>query len=378
MQWLLPQLAERGRPQRFVLSFALRVAVVLAITTAGIVWFVRQDATRRAERAVGFHARFVADTILRDRVVSYGTAAPPSRAELDSIVRREILTEGAIRATLYDRSGRVSFTSSSARGGDPGRSVRRALAGATTTTVVHFEQTGKALAAFAPLRTAAGRVIGVFELDQDYAPVAASARSAFLPVAGALALALLLLYGSLFPILRRLTRRLRRQIEEIEHQALHDALTGLPNRRLFQEQVEHGLRIERRRRHGLAVLLIDLDRFKEINDALGHASGDTLLVAVSGRLRSTLRESDTIARLGGDEFAVLALGIVGEDDARAAAERVHGALAAPVVIDGISLDVACSIGIALAVLEGDDVTELIRRADIAMYASKQLLEALTE
>ena len=106
---LLPKSSDRGRPHAFVLSFALRVAIVLAVTSAGIVWFVRMDATHRAERAVGFHARFVANTILRDRLLSHGDISLPPRAEIDRLIRREVLVEGAVAATINDRAGRMSY-----------------------------------------------------------------------------------------------------------------------------------------------------------------------------------------------------------------------------------------------------------------------------
>ena len=369
------------RSPRLVLSFAARAALVLAVAALGVLWFVRDEATRRSESAVGFHAGFVANTILRDQLTGavgstgrslLGSAATPaSRSRIDHLLRNEVLVGGAVRANLYDGAGRLVYSTAEKSRFAAAASVRRALAGRTSTSIVTLTGSGKALAAFTPIKDVHGVTVGAFELDQDYAPVARDARAVYIPVGLAFAVALLLLYAVLFPILRRLIRRLRRQLEVTEHQALHDILTELPNRRLFQLQVEQGIRAERRLARGLAVLLIDLDRFKEINDALGHASGDELLRQVAARLRTALRESDLVARLGGDEFAVLAAGVTSPDQALEVAARIRTALAAPIVIADISLDVQCSIGISCWPQHGRDMAELLRLADVALYLSKE-------
>lgn len=155
----------------------------------------------------------------------------------------------------------------------------------------------------------------------------------------------------------------------LEHQALHDALTGLPNRVLFQDRATQALAARRRSSLPVIILLLDLDRFKEINDTLGHSYGDVLLQQVAGRLRTAVRGADTAARLSGDEFAVLAT----VPDVAAAvplAERVRAALHEPFVADDVTLDVEASIGIAIAPDHGEDVDSLLRRADIAMYVAK--------
>ncbi len=153
-------------------------------------------------------------------------------------------------------------------------------------------------------------------------------------------------------------------------QASTDALTGLPNRRLFHDRV--GQAILRSRRHGerAAVLIVDIDRFKEVNDTLGHHSGDLMLQEIGRRLRACLRESDTVARLGGDEFGVLAPRVRDAAAAEAIAAGLAAAIAAPMVIDDISLESEASIGITLYPDHGDDMEALLRRADVAMYTAK--------
>jgi diguanylate cyclase len=167
----------------------------------------------------------------------------------------------------------------------------------------------------------------------------------------------------------RSQRRLRDQSSLNRHQALHDGLTGLPNRALFQDRAEHALAAARRTGTQVAVMIVDLNRFKDINDTLGHQYGDVLLGQVGERFTSTMRAGDTVARLGGDEFAVL-LNDSGSDDAVAAAERLTETLGEPFTVRDISLDVDACIGIAVAGRDSD-VETLLRHADVAMYEAKR-------
>ena len=163
---------------------------------------------------------------------------------------------------------------------------------------------------------------------------------------------------------------LAEQAEVNRHQALHDALTGLANRTLFQDRTEQAILAAERKGGSAAVLLIDLDRFKQVNDSLGHPAGDALLIELAGRLRQAVRASDTVARLGGDEFALLLHDTAGPEDALVVAERVKTALVEPVTVDGLALSVEASIGIALYPRDGTDTETLVRRADAAMYHAK--------
>lgn len=164
----------------------------------------------------------------------------------------------------------------------------------------------------------------------------------------------------------------RRLEEEITHLAFHDPLTGLANRRLFLDRLNHALAHLRRSNGTCAVLFIDLDDFKEINDSYGHTAGDALLREVAGRLRRAVRETDTIARFGGDEFAVLCEE-ADLDIATQAAKRIETELSHPTTIEGTSVAVPGSIGIAIAERDGSaDADTLLRQADAAMYAAKAL------
>jgi diguanylate cyclase (GGDEF)-like protein/PAS domain S-box-containing protein len=169
-------------------------------------------------------------------------------------------------------------------------------------------------------------------------------------------------------IVRDITERKRLE-DQLIRQALHDPLTGLANRALLHDRLLHGLARAARTGERLALLFIDLDDFKLVNDSLGHDAGDRLLVAVADRLRAGRRATDTIARLGGDEFAILLEG-TGDQDASRAAERILAALESPVDLDGTKVSVHASIGIAQ---QGgpDDAGALLRNADLAMYAAKR-------
>ncbi len=191
---------------------------------------------------------------------------------------------------------------------------------------------------------------------------AAYVTTSFAPSAGVLLGALALMYV-------RAERRLRAQLLETEHLARHDMLTGLPNRILFRERAAEALRAAERRGRKVAMMLLDLDGFKEVNDTLGHGRGDELLVAVAGRLRDHLRAGDVIARLGGDEFAIITE-VVDSNEALRAARRLNAELAAPVVLEELPLHVEGSTGIAIYPDHAHEVEVLLRKADVAMYGAK--------
>jgi diguanylate cyclase (GGDEF)-like protein len=156
--------------------------------------------------------------------------------------------------------------------------------------------------------------------------------------------------------------------------ALRDALTELPNRVLFADRLEQALsRAERRgdARNQVVLMFLDLDGFKQVNDGLGHAAGDEVLVEVARRLREQLRGVDTVARLGGDEFVVLCEGVADERAALALAERLGRAIAEPYEVAGTTASVSAAIGVALARLGIEGSEELLRRADAAMYEAKR-------
>src|ERR1700694_122810 len=175
-----------------------------------------------------------------------------------------------------------------------------------------------------------------------------------------------LVIGSLRDVSER-----KAETEALQFRALHDPLTGLPNRTFLRERLEEAIRAGERELKPCAVLLMDLDGFKEVNDSLGHEAGDQVLQQVSARMRNVLRKADTIARYGGDEFAVVPWGATDVPRAVLIAEKILQAVGKPFTIDDQPVTVNMSIGIAVFPQHADDADALIRRADVAMYAAKR-------
>lgn len=213
-------------------------------------------------------------------------------------------------------------------------------------------------------------IVGAAEVmldDQATADAVASAtRTVALVVAGGLVLLWLLLFRTVW----NASRRLQSSALENARLALLDSLTGLPNRRMLADRLERVIADSRADGTTVGLALLDVDRFKDINDSLGHDRGDELLEQVAGRLRGALRENDVVARLGGDEFALLLPDIRSVADAEAAARRVRQLFAPPFMLGDLALHVDTSIGVACLPDHADDASSLMRMADVAMYTAK--------
>jgi diguanylate cyclase (GGDEF)-like protein len=307
---------------------------------------------------------------------------------LDNALRASINNQDVVRLKIWNRQHRIVYSDNASLNGkwfpsDEG--LAAAFAGTTTSEISNLDRPeeleerhfGTLLSVYVPLRagpdgftnSTTAPVVGAFEIYLPYKPIAAAITFDSRRFQFELGVGLLVLYAALFNLVWAASRRLRKQAGENRHQALHDALTGLPNRVLFRDRLQQAIARRHRYPEGLAVLLLDLDRFKEINDTLGHRRGDQLLIQVGRRLSTRLREVDTVARLGGDEFA-LVLPAVERADARRLATELADLMREPFEIDGFELDVRASIGIALSPEHGDDPDLLLQRADVAMYVAK--------
>ena len=167
------------------------------------------------------------------------------------------------------------------------------------------------------------------------------------------------------------TKELAVANEELTYQALHDALTDIPNRTLLYDRLRQAIHTAKRERKTVALMMMDLDRFKEINDTMGHHSGDMVLKAIATRLRSSVRQSDTVARLGGDEFAMVLPGVGDMDTAIQAAQKILSVVQTPMSLEGRSIYIGVSLGVALYPKHGEDAGLLMQRADVAMYSAKR-------
>ncbi|HEY8771230.1 MAG TPA: EAL domain-containing protein [Thermoleophilaceae bacterium] len=341
---------------------------------------IERHALNEAEAATEAAAHVVAKSELSPSDLR-GGLSPARMAELDYELKADRGERTIERAKIFDRSGHIVYSDD--RGevgaiGDAGTrsgGLKTALTGRVASKVEPDEASGtntkaRVLEVYVPLRfRPTGKPAGAFELYLSYAPTAAEIVHERRVAFGVLGGGLLMLFLLLFHIVAGASRTMRRQAEENRHQALHDALTGLPNRTLLYHRGDELLRAPGD--VSLAVLLVDLDRFKEVNDTLGHDCGDEILRQVASRVLLEVRSQDTLARLGGDEFALVLPEIGSAEAAREAAGRIRTALERPFSIRGFSVQLEASVGVALAPKHGDDVKHLLQRADVAMYEAKR-------
>jgi diguanylate cyclase (GGDEF)-like protein len=277
------------------------------------------------------------------------------------------------RAILRNRSGRVVWADDRTLVGKtsaPAGARTAAEAGNIASSIAPSPD-GQVLQVFVPLKLGTGPAVGSAELWLPYAPIAASIDSQNGKLQLMLIAGLLLLWGTLLTVVAMASQRLRRQAAEKEEQALSDGLTGLPNRTMFTGLVQSTLSGAGRRKHAGAVMLMDLDRFKDVNDTLGHHNGDLLLQRIASRLDSVLRNTATVARLGGDEFAILLTEVSDRQQVVPVVRRILKVLEEPVVVGGLALQVEASIGIAMFPEHGRTVDAVMRAADVAMYVTKE-------
>jgi diguanylate cyclase (GGDEF)-like protein len=285
---------------------------------------------------------------------------------------------GVEGVTVWDRDAEVVYSMQGAPATrvEDSPLVKKALGGATATAVGRETPLGTTspsdlLQVYLPLKSSEGAVVGAIEVDFEYDHLVASQAESQKTVLGVLAGSLTVIYLLLLATVARSSRTHHRQARETEHQAVHDALTGLHNRAYFRERVEQAISEGKQSGERACLMLIDLDRFKEVNDTLGHHNGDQLLRQIAKRLQTELRESDTVARLGGDEFAVLLTNVADVTQVVRTCERILSCLKQPLFFMGLTLDVGASIGVSMFPDHARGVDALLQRADVAMYAAKE-------
>ena len=361
------------------LTFLARFAIMGAIPTLILSVFLgkslQSDIGERTldsarDQAV-LAARLGIEPLVSDGLLQRGVSSSSDVALHRALDEPSIAKE--IKAlTIYTRQGEVVYSHD--RGGLRSKASETTLAKVLRgDTVAQVEEQGRdSYQVFVPLyKDESVSPAGVMQISMPYGSIAERIQNDSRRLLIVLLVGLTLLYAALFRIVAHVSEKLRFQVAENQHQAMHDSLTGLPNRTLFHDRVNQSILVAHRTNEPLAVMIMDLDRFKEINDTLGHHNGDGLLKQLGPRIASSLRESDTIARLGGDEFAVLLPTVQGEHGAPRVAEKIRKTLRKPFNLDGISLELEASVGIAYYPEHGTDVETLMQRADIAMYQAKE-------
>ena len=359
---------------KFGLISALPILALGLILSHILESFVRERAILTARQSIEAAARVGVQPHIRDEDLSEGFSELEYE-RLDTLLHGEALLDGAAgEYKIWNRDLQVVYSAERSELGTEGEGehLTAALAGRTTATertVMRRGEEVRQLYVFVPVETREGPN-AVVQIALPYEPIAQAIQTDTRQLQAVLLAGLLLLYLALFRIVADASRRLRKQAKVNEYQAFHDVLTGLANRGLFRDRVQQAILAGERENRLVALMLMDLDRFKEINDTLGHHKGDQVLQQIAGRLNEVLRDTDTVARLGGDEFAVLLPNIPDPAAALHVADKIQVALRQPFVVEGLALDVRASIGVSFFPGHGDDVDLLLQRADVAMYLAK--------
>ena len=396
--------ASRAPAFRLTRYFSITSLIGLLVVTACLIGVYREltlrnlvehesranvDLTRAFSNHVWSHFReFVLNSNGRSRE---SLIADPIQQQLRAEVVDTMRGLKVVKIKIYNLDGLTVFSTDPAQIGEDRRKnagFMKALEGQAISSVTHrdtfdaFEgQISKRDLVFSyiPVRNEATQVTeAVFEVYSDVTEMLATQRWAQWQVAGVLLVLQVALYLFLWLVVRKADGIIAAQTAmqaakeaEIRHQAHHDALTGLANRTYFIERLGESLTEARHSQRTGALLFIDLDRFKMVNDSLGHAAGDMLLKTVANRIRGCLRQSDLLFRLGGDEFTVIAMEIPAAESAALLARRIIASVSAPITLYGNDVSVGASIGIALFPGDGEAPEQLVKNADAAMYNAKQ-------
>ena len=365
---------------RLLVTYALVVAVPVVLL--GVVLSVndRAEAQRRGVDEGRSEALLVAQTavepVLDGRPLSAGLSAAEESA-MRRLVARAVGDHDVLRLRLRDLAGNVVFSDDGSGFHQvPEDEAIDAAHGIVTADLTHLNADSNdvgpvgpaAVEVYLPLTAGAPEHrVGVLEVYLPYAPIDADVSAGLHRLTVDLVVDLLALYVVLFVISVSVSRRLRHQVRANKFLAEHDALTELPNRSLFHQRAQHCVNRAVRSDSRAALAIIDLDRFKEVNDTLGHHNGDQLLTQLARRLADHIRPQDAVARLGGDEFGVILSDVTNPEEVL---HRLREIIVHEVDVSGLPLSIESSIGYVVAPDDGIDVDDLLQHADVAMYLAK--------
>ena len=400
----LPSPRPRSRPFRLTRFYSLTSLIGVVVVTACLFWTYRglaerqlvehegranADLTRAFANAVwGNYRSLVVDSAGRPREALLADPALP-------LLRAEVMTKmnglQIAKIKIYNVDGLTVFSTDETQIGENksgNAGFRQAKAGTVNSQITFREKfdafegvlnNRNLIASYVPVRaTADAPIEGVFEVYSDVTELLHAQTRAQWQVAGIVLVLLAALYLFLLLVIRKADRIIAGQEHEravkegqLRHQAYHDALTGLPNRAYFSERLSETIALAQRTDQTCALMFVDLDHFKIVNDSLGHEAGDSLLKVVAARVNTCLRESDLLFRMGGDEFAIILPQIASPEDAAFVARRIQEAVAAPATVHEHELAVGATIGIAVYPGDGDSAEALLKNADAAMYSAKE-------
>jgi diguanylate cyclase (GGDEF)-like protein len=369
-----------GLVARFAIFSALLIGVLGIVLARSIATGIQNRNLASARQTAVLVSRLGVQSRLTPGQLVRGLSAADV-IDLDRALRAGFLGRDVARIKIWNRDNRVVYSDDGSLIGQRFPStdeLDEALEGKTESEVSNLTRAentqersnGKLLEVYTPIRFAADQPpAGAFEIYLPYAPIAAGIHHDVLRLWMLLIGGLALLWTALFRIVLSASRRLQAELRRNEYQASHDPLTELVNRSRFDEQTRIALREAEQTPGSVAVLLMDLDRFKDVNDVLGHSFGDVVLQEVARRLKRAASTA-TVARLGGDEFAVLLSSVPGTTAALAVAHRLLEVFQEPFLLDSLPVELEASIGVAVSPEHGTNAASLLQRADIAMYVAK--------
>jgi diguanylate cyclase (GGDEF)-like protein len=394
----------RRRPFRLLRYFSVASLIGLVAVTAALLWayralaehhLVQHETRANAELTRAFsngvwarYRGFVAESVGKRREQ---LLADPAIADLRADVLSNMRGLAVVKVKVYNIDGLTVFSTEDRQIGEIKRDnlgFTQAMAGLPVGAITHRDKfdafegvisNRDLIASYVPIQVSTGAPVeGVFEVYSDVTALLEKQRSAQWQVAALVLVLLSALYLFLLGVVRKADRVILSQESEraerealVVHQAHHDALTGLPNRAYFAERLTEAISRSGRYGHACALMYIDLDRFKFVNDSLGHQAGDELLRVVAERIAGCLRDSDLLFRMGGDEFTVILSRISESEDAASIARRITAAVAEPLMLREHEINIGATAGIAVYPADGTSADALVKNADAAMYSAKK-------